>query len=242
VWQPTPAQSYYVSVSRSFQPSAEQFQLSASNVDNAPEMSTNYEVGAKWDLLGGALSAGASLFRLTRTDVKVGDPARPGFSINAGEQRTDGLELSLSGAPAKGWQVYAGYAYLDSETLKSTASGGANFGTGRVTALYAGRKSALTPRHSGSLWLTRELGQGWSVGGGVRAQSSQYATPDNLVRLPGYAVVDATVLYRGKTYDLSFNLRNLFDRSYWATAHGSVNGFNMPGAPRSLQVGANYRF
>lgn len=242
VWQPTPAQSYYVSVSRSFQPSAEQFQLSAGNVNNAPEMSTNYEVGAKWDLLGGALSAGASLFRLTRDDVKVGDPARPGVSINAGEQRTDGLELSLSGAPAKGWQVYAGYAYLDSETLKSTASGGANFGTSRITVPYEGRKSALAPRHSGSIWLTRELGQGWSVGGGVRAQSSQYATPDNLVRLPGFAVVDAAVLYRGTAYDLTFNIRNLFDRNYWATAHGSVNGFNQPGAPRSLQVGANYRF
>jgi catecholate siderophore receptor len=244
VWQPTPAQSYYVSVSRSFQPSAEQFQLSVGTRDNPPEMSTNYEVGAKWDLLGGALSAGASLFRLTRTDVKVPDmaPGRAGFSINAGEQRTDGLELSLSGAPAQGWQVYAGYAYLDSETIKSTAFGGANFGTTRVTAPYEGRKSALTPRHSGSLWLTRELGQGWSVGGGVRAQSSQYATPDNLVRLPGYAVVDAAVLYRGKSYDLTFNLRNLFDRSYWATAHGSANGFNLPGAPRSLQVGANYRF
>jgi catecholate siderophore receptor len=242
VWQPTPAQSYYVSVSKSFQPSAEQFQLSKANDSNAPEMSTNYEVGAKWDLLDGALSAGASLFRLTRTDVKVADLARAGFSINAGEQRTDGLELSLSGTPAAGWQVHAGYAYLDGETLKSTASGSANFGTTQVKVPYEGRKLALTPRHSGSVWLTRALGSGWSAGGGVRAQASQYATPDNLVRLPGYAVVDLALLYRGTTYDLSFNLMNALDRMYWAAAHGSVNGFNQPGAPRSLQVGMNYRF
>lgn len=242
VWQPSPAQSYYVSVSRSFQPSAEQFQLSAGNVGNKPEQSLNYEIGAKWNLLGDELSAGASLFRLSRNDVRVGDPARPGFSINAGKQQTDGLELSLTGLLTQGWQVYAGYAYLDSETVKSTASGSANFGTTRVTAPYEGRKSALTPRHSGSIWLTRELGSGWSAGGGLRAQASQYATPDNLVRLPGYGVADLALLYRSKTYDLSFNLMNVFDRNYWATAHGSVNGFNQPGAPRSLQVSASYRF
>lgn len=241
VWQPDAVQSYYVSVSRSFQPSAEQFQLSASNVDSDPEISTNYEIGAKWDFFDGALSAGASVFRLERTDMKIVDPITR-TTINAGEQRTDGLELSVSGRPAQGWQIHAGYAFLDTEIVKSTATGGANFGTTRITAPFEGKDAALTPRHSGSLWALRELGRGWRVGGGVRAQSSQYASPDNLVRLPGFAVVDAAVLYRGHTYDLTFNLKNVFDREYWASAHGSVNGLNQPGAPRTLQATASYRF
>lgn len=241
VWQPDAVQSYYLSVSRSFQPSAEQFQLSTSNVDADPEISTNYELGAKWDFFGGALSAGASVFHLVRTDMKITDPITRA-TINAGEQRTDGLELSLSGRPAPGWQVYAGYAFLDTEIVKSTASGTANYGTTVVRAGYEGKDAALTPRHSATLWVTRELGQGWSLGGGVQAQASQYAAPDNLVKLPGYAVFDAALLYRSKIYDLSFNLKNMFDREYWASAHGSVNGLNQPGAPRTLQATASYRF
>ncbi len=241
VWQPDAVQSYYASVSRSFQPSAEQFQLSAANVDNEPEISTNYEIGAKWDFLGGVLSAGASIFRLVRSDMKITEPVSR-QTINAGEQRTDGLELSVTGRPARGWQIHAGYAFLDSEIVDSTASGVANFGTTQLRAPFEGKEAALTPRHSASLWLTRELGRGWSLGGGMRAQSSQYAAPDNLVRLPGFAVLDAALLYRSREYDLSFNLRNALDREYWASAHGSVNGLNQPGAPRTLQVTAAYRF
>ena len=241
VWQPDAVQSYYVSVSRSFQPSGEQFQLNASNVNSDPEISTNYEVGAKWDFLGGALSAGASVFQLVRTDMKITEPVSR-LTINAGEQRTNGLELSLSGRPAQGWQVHGGYAFLDTEIVKSTATGGANFGTTRITAPFEGKEAPLTPRHSASLWVMRELGLGWRLGGGVRAQSSQYAAPDNLVRLPGFAVFDAALLYRGRAYDLAFNLKNVFDREYWASAHGSVNGLNQPGAPRTLQATASYRF
>ncbi|AYH45445.1 TonB-dependent siderophore receptor [Azoarcus sp. DN11] len=241
VWQPDAMQSYYASVSRSFQPSGEQFQLSASNVDADPEITTNHEIGAKWDFLGGALSAGASIFRLVRTDMKITDPVTR-QTINAGEQRTDGLELSLVGRPAVGWQVSAGYAWLDSETVKSTATGGANFGTRRINVSFEGKEAALTPRHSGSLWVTRELGQGWSVGGGAHAQIHQFASPDNLVRLPGFVVFDAALLYRSKAYDLTFNLKNVFDREYWASAHGSSNGLNQPGAPRTLQATASFRF
>lgn len=241
VWQPDASQAYYVSVSRSFQPSAEQFQLSASNVDADPEITTNHEIGAKWDFLGGALSAGASIFQLVREDMKITDPVTR-QTINAGKQRTEGLELSVSGRPAPGWQVHAGYAFLDTEIVKSTATGGANFGTRRVTVPFEGKDAALTPRHSGSIWVVRELGRGWSLGGGMRAQASQYAAPDNLVRLPGFAVFDAALLYRSKAYDLAFNLKNAFDREYWATAHGSVNGLNQPGAPRTLQATATYRF
>ncbi|MDH6590942.1 catecholate siderophore receptor [Variovorax sp. TBS-050B] len=51
VWQPGDAQSYYVSYSRSFQPSAETFALSASNAGSEPEITVNKEIGAKLDFL-----------------------------------------------------------------------------------------------------------------------------------------------------------------------------------------------
>lgn len=66
VWQPDEVQSYYLSVSRSYQPSGEMFQVSASNVELDPEETTNYELGANWNLLQDQLTLTAAVFRLER--------------------------------------------------------------------------------------------------------------------------------------------------------------------------------
>ena len=63
VYQPDQIQSYYVSVSRSYQPSGEMFAVNASNADLEPEKTTNYELGAKWDLLDNKLAVTAAIFR-----------------------------------------------------------------------------------------------------------------------------------------------------------------------------------
>lgn len=47
VWQPGDSQSYYVSYSRSYQPSAESFALAVNSAANAPEVTRNLEVGTK---------------------------------------------------------------------------------------------------------------------------------------------------------------------------------------------------
>lgn len=74
VYQPSQEQSYYASFSKSFQLSAENFPLASNNAQIEPEETTNKEIGAKFDFLGGALSTTASLFRLERTNIKSTDP------------------------------------------------------------------------------------------------------------------------------------------------------------------------
>jgi catecholate siderophore receptor len=36
------------------------------------------------------------------------------------------------------------------------------------------------------------------------------------------------------------NIRNIFDRGYIASAHGTVGNLNMPGAPRSVMLTLRY--
>jgi len=72
-----------------------------------PEETTNEEVGAKFDFLGGALSTTASLFRLERTNIKSTDPVTNRL-VPIGVERTDGLELTLAGQLPQGWQVWSG--------------------------------------------------------------------------------------------------------------------------------------
>lgn len=234
VYQPTLAQSYYVSYSKSFQPSAEGFALAANNAQLAPEKTTGYEVGTKLDFFGGLASATASLFRLERTNIKVADPTRPGVLIPVGEQRTDGLELAFTGQLPQSYQIWAGYAYLDSRVTQSTAI---DFGQP-----VQGKRATLTPRNSANLWLTKTFMGSIGVGGGFSYVDDRAANPGNTVTLPSYVTFDAVAWYRTKSYDVQLNVYNIFDREYIVSAHGSSPNLSLPGAPRSAVLTTRFRF
>ncbi|MEG0677143.1 MAG: TonB-dependent receptor, partial [Comamonas sp.] len=229
VYQPSANWSYYASWSKSFQPSGEAFSLAANNVDIAPEKTTSAEIGAKWELMDGKASATASLFRVERTNIKSLDPVLNKL-VPLGVQRTNGLELTFSGEVAPSWQVWAGYAFLDSEMTSSPTPG------------IQGKRATLTPRHSANLWLTKALGNGFGLGGGLNYVGARDADPLNTVTLPGYTTVDAMAYYRQGAWDLQLKLNNLLDRRYIVSGHGSSANLNLPGAPRSAQLIARYRF
>nr|WP_194726175.1 TonB-dependent siderophore receptor [Noviherbaspirillum malthae] len=233
VYQPGTDQSYYASFSKSFQPSGESFPLAANNAQIEPEETTNKEVGAKFDFLGGLASATASVFRLERTNIKATDPTTNRL-IPIGVQRTDGLELTFTGDLSQGWQVYSGYAYLDSKVTSSIARDAGQ--------PVQGKRPTLTPRHSANLWVTKAFEGGYRAGAGVNYVADRFANPGNTVTLPGYTTVDAMVGYRLAKLDLQLNVNNLFDRKYIVSGHGSSPLLNLPGAPRSVQVTARYNF
>ncbi|HSI95785.1 MAG: TonB-dependent receptor [Methylophilaceae bacterium] len=244
VYQPTPWASVYASYTQSFQPSQEVFALAANNTDIAPEETTNYEVGTKLDFLGGNLSAMVSLFRLERTNIKSVDPTDTTKLIPVGEQRTDGLELSLSGRPAHGWDITAGYAFLDAEITESPTSVGVPISATGASYLVAieGNRPSLTPRHSANLWVTRRFDNGFGLGGGVTLMGEQFASVSNEVKLPGYARADMTAFYETKKYEVRLLVNNIFDREYFESAHGSVDIDNTPGAPRNAQLSLKLKF
>lgn len=234
VWQPTAQQSWYVAWSRSFQPSAESFALAANNADLAPEETTNSEIGAKYELFGGAALLSASLFRLERTNIKTVDPANSAKLIPVGVQRTNGLELSAQGDLKGGWQILAGYAYMDAKVVESTATDAGQ--------AVQGKRATLTPRHSGNIWLTRALSERLSLGGGVNYVGDRFANTGNTVTLPGYTTADLMARYALGAWQLQFNLNNLFDKRYIVAGHGSNANLNLPGAPRNASLTARLRF
>ncbi|MYN13054.1 TonB-dependent siderophore receptor [Pusillimonas sp. TS35] len=233
VWQPDDAQSYYLSWSRSFQPSGEAFSVAANNADLGPETTTNTEVGAKYDFWGGRASATVSLVRLERKDIKTTDPANPTRLVPIGKQRTDGLELTFSGDLTRGWKVLAGYAYLDARVIDSI---GRDAGQD-----IEGKRATLTPRHSGNLWLTKDFANGFGAGGGVNLIGARFANPGNTVTLPGYITADIAGWYRNKNVEVQLNLNNVFDTGYYVSGHGTSPNLNLPGAPRNVMLTLRYR-
>ena len=224
VFQPDDAQSYYASWSRSFQPSAEQFGLAATNADIAPEETVNREVGAKYTLLGGRLGLQAAGFILKRTGIKGTDPVTQRV-LPIGTQRTRGIELSGQ-LDLDGWRAVAGYAYLDAKVVAS------------ATPALIGRGATLTPTHQANVSLVRDFGR-FGLGGGGNYVGDRWADPANTTTLPGYVTADALAWVDvAPAVRVQVNGYNLFDRRYIVSGHGSSPLLNMPGAPRSVLVTA----
>ncbi|HEX5343518.1 MAG TPA: TonB-dependent siderophore receptor [Duganella sp.] len=243
VWQPDQQQSYYASWSRSFQPSGENFALAANNADLAPEITRNAEVGGKYELWGGRANATVSLYRLERANIKVTDPLTNRI-VPIGKQRSDGLELTFSADLGDAWKVLAGYAYTDASVIESVAVDTTINQPGKTVAAQIpvlGKRATLTARNSGNLWLTKELGGGFKVGGGINAVGSRFANPGNTVTLPGYMTADALLAYQQAKYEVQLNLNNIGDQRYIVSGHGSNPNLSLPGAPRSIALTLRYK-
>lgn len=223
VYKPAEAVSLYASYSNSFMPRAGE-QLSSLSLSNAaldPEEFKNYEVGAKWDIRP-ALSLTAAVYRLDRENVAVATNV-PGVSELVKGQRTEGLELGLSGELTEQWKIIAGYAYQDSENLLTL------------------KEIPSVPRNSASLWNRYDFNDQWGVGLGATYRDDMYAAADNAVVLPGYTRVDAAVFYTvNANVKLQLNVENLLDEEYYASAH--TNNNITPGAPRGYYLTASFKF
>jgi catecholate siderophore receptor len=233
VYKPVEAGAVYVSYGNSFNPSAEAIALAAANASTPPEETTVLEAGAKWDVTERLALRGA-VFRDDKTNARTPDPNNALLNVVQGEQRVDGFELEATGRVTDRWQVFAGYAYLDSRVLKST------------TVSEIGRPLQNTPRHSGNLWTTYDLPGGFQIGGGAfyvgsRAASTVPDAATGLTRqVPGYVRFDAMAKYAITEHvDLQLNLYNLTDKYYYETIHPA---HLIPGGGRSALITTFFHF
>jgi catecholate siderophore receptor len=230
ILKPVEAASVYASYTRSYLPRAgEQLSsLSTTNRALAPEDFRNYEVGAKWDVRP-ALAVTAAVYRLDRGNVAVADPTDPAVSHLVDGQRTEGVELGVTGAVTSRWTVVGGYAYQEGEITRSLSP----------TAL-AGARLAQLPRHSFSVWNKVELTRRLGAGVGVIHRGDSFTSTDNAVVLPGFTRVDTALFGAFGPVRAQVNLENALDRRYFAYANSNTN--ITPGAPRALRIGLTTRF
>ena len=232
VYRATASMSLYGNVSRSFQPSGDGLSLAVNNEELEPERTTSYETGVKAELFRHRLTLTTSVFRLDRTNVKTRDPLDPNKLVLVGEQRSQGVEIAAAGSILPGWNVSGGLTFLDPTILRSNdVSSGVPVQGNRIGNVAA---------RSGSIWTTYTMERGFTFGGGLFVLGDWFTSNDNLVRIDGYARLDAMAGYRFGHYEVQLNLRNLLDEDYYETAHSNNN--IMPAAGRNGLVTVRYRF
>ena len=234
IYQPSETQSYYLSYGTSFNPSAETVTQSASTAALDPEKNRSYELGAKIDLLDGALSFNGALFNVAKSNARTTDAVTRITTLD-GDVRVRGIELGVVGRITPAWQVLAGYTLLDGKVVKSR-----DVGTGLDAGIVSeGKTLQNTPRHNASMWTTYSFLQNWEAGGGLVYASERFVNNFESASVDGYTRVDASLAFKQPKYDIRFNLQNATDKKYYEVASG---GRATPVKGRSLLVTAAYRF
>lgn len=226
LYQLTPEVGVFANASQSFKPNTGA-PRPGTGTSFDPEEGVGYEAGFKFDLLDSRLGMTVAAFHLTKENVLTADPADSTYQIAAGEVRSRGLDLQLTGQLTDEVRVIGAYAYVDAEVTKDNT-------------LASGSRLLNVPEHSGSLLGVYEFLdgglKGLELGGGVNHVGDRSGNvADSGFELPGYTTVDLLARYKA-TQDLTLgvNLNNAFDRTYYERSYSNV--WVMPGEPRNLSL------
>ena len=226
LYQLTPEVGVFANASQSFKPNTGA-PRPGTGTSFDPEEGVGYEAGFKFDLLDSRLGMTVAAFHLTKENVLTADPADSTYQIAAGEVRSRGIDLQLTGQLTDEVRVIGAYAYVDAEVTKDNT-------------LASGSRLLNVPEHSGSLLGVYEFLdgglKGLELGGGVNYVGDRSGNvADSGFELPGYTTVDLLARYKAtQDVTLGVNLNNAFDRTYYERSYSNV--WVMPGAPRNLSL------
>ncbi|MEH2082412.1 MAG: TonB-dependent receptor, partial [Nostoc sp.] len=229
VYQPIAPVSLYASYSRSFE------QITGAGRDDSlfkPQRGTQYEVGVKTDLFDNKLSATLALYQLTLTNILTSDPIDSNFDVQTGEQRSRGVELSVTGEILPGWNVIGFYGYTDARFTKDNN-------------IPVGNRVSGAPEHVASLWTTYTFltGSLKGFGGGIGFNYVGDNKPDNLntYTIPSYFLTDAALYYRQNNFSVGLNLNNIFNVRYYEASFDYLQRI-IPGRPYTAQLTVKWEF
>ena len=199
-----------------------------------PKTTRMYEFGAKTEWLEGKLHASIAYYDIKQNNILTYDDTVYNGAVDelmteGGTERNKGLEIDVMGRILPNWLVNAGYAYNDSKV------------TDQKRGTY---RKDNAPKHTFNLWTRFDVKEGFfknlGVGAGLNYSAEKISWQEPDLVLPDYTIVDAAVYYKIKDMQLSFNINNIFNKTYWLGAFNYPRLF--PGTPRNVMFTVRYTF
>lgn len=189
-----------------------------------PETYRQLEAGVKTDLLAG-VTATLAVFRLTRKNILVADPDDGSFLIQAGRERSQGVEADAVWNVSDALALRGGYAYLDAEISADT------------DPARVGLRKPGAPRHQFNAYGAYTFRNGplrnLRLSAAAVHSGRTFASISNLALRPAYTIANFTASYSLGRHRLDAILTNAFDERYFiARNEAQVNA----GEPRLFTV------
>ena len=212
IYKPAENGTVYFTYGTSFNPSAETLDIissftsfSLNNENIGPERNRTIELGTKWSLLEGGLTANASLFETDKVNARIPDPVLPSFNILGGNQRVQGFELTGSRArsPTAGMSRWA-------MTISAAAPPRPRRAARRWDSRWCSRRTTIS--HSGPPTSScRNSRSAAAANMSARAMPRPRAP---IEQAPGYVTFDAMAKYTiTDQLDVQVNVYNIDDKS-----------------------------
>jgi iron complex outermembrane receptor protein len=218
------------------------------NTQLKTQQNLGYDIGFDWTPNNTLKFSATGFYEFFKNELvsqatQVGAP-NASFMFNAPRSEHRGVELAADWKFYPGWRFTAAYTYLDEVYTEYTENlvNGATFGFNR-----AGNKiPGISPNE-----LTARLGYDhmWGPLAGLGAfvevqwKDSFYMDNANLLKAPGYELVNLNVHYNTdlksdyfKSLSMYVEVRNVFDRTYVASANNIGNSVTAAGVQNPASV------
>ncbi|MEO6520746.1 MAG: TonB-dependent receptor [Mucilaginibacter sp.] len=196
-----------------------------------PEHANQMEAGVKMNIFESKLAATVSYY-----NIKVSDKVRqlsPNDYVQDGENNSRGFEADITANPVPGLNIVAGYSYNNSKVVKTDA-----------TDYLGKRPEEAGPQNLVNAWISYRFEQGRIKGFGL-GFGGNYASENKILNrettgtfsLPAYTVLNSSLFYSVKAWDLAFKVDNLTNKEYykgWSTIE--------PQKPRAFIASIAFKF
>ena len=221
------------------------------NTQLQTQKNLGYDLGFDWTPNSALKFSATGFYEFFRNELvsQATQPNQPNasYTFNAPRSEHRGVELAADWKFYPGWRFTAAYTYLDEVYTEYTENllNGAVFSFNR-----AGNKiPGISPNE-----LTARLGYDhmWGPLAGLGAfvevqwKDSFYMDNANLLKAPGYELVNLNVHYNTdlqsdyfKSLSMYVEVRNVFDRTYVASANNIANSVTAAGVQNPAAVLAN---
>lgn len=187
-----------------------------------PRQANQWEGGVKLELFNKKLNATLSYY-----DIKISNDTRlvEGTTVQDATSKSKGFEAELITNPLPGLNIVAGYASNSYRILKATAN--------------AGNYQAQVPTDFVNFWASYKFrgdvlkNVGLGFGGNYVAKC--FFDADNLIVIPSYTVLNASVFYDQPKWRLSIKANNLTDEKYWTN-------YGIPEMTRQYLASVTFKF
>ncbi|WP_201566513.1 TonB-dependent receptor [Psychrobacter sp. JCM 18900] len=197
-----------------------------------PYVSEQTELGVKYD--NGMIGSSLAVFRTDEPRAYINNSNT--FTA-AGENRHQGVELTVFGSPSENMRLNAGVTYL---SAKQKDTGDSALDGNRVIGV---------PTLQSNVNLEYDLAavEGLTLTGDVIHTGSRYSDNANTLKVDGYTTLDLGARYRtmlaGQNVTLKGMVTNVTGEDYWQSVGGYADsGYLNAGEPTALKVSATFDF
>ena len=218
-----------------------------------PETVDSYEIGYKGSLLDRRLTVALAAFRADYKGVQIpgseactiaGVPSFCGNVTNAAKAKFQGFEAEVGARVGNDWltagdslRATGAVGYIDAKFKEYIANIGAG-AAARPTDVSDFRKVQNTPKwtFNQSLVYSAPLGDGsidLTEAISYRSRTTQFEVPNPFLDQPGYALLDASIVYHapGDRWTIGLYGKNLTDEQYKTSGYNFMSADPVTGVP-----------